>query len=298
MPDAGDKNASLKLRTVLHSVARRWQDFLESQPTMKARLLLAATTGPTWQDTVAWARWLLTTRAYSSSADPALMGRARDTVEVYLKHAMSHIWRLLYPQMADMLAVEWRSYWDIVFGKFHGFFTDEGLRTWADAAGAEAACKVQADGGDEAAQNAARGQAIRVVRDGLRAATGHASTRQHALLSDVYLVQDLLLSETVEVNKAMVVDSAMAMVEEIAHRPGMLVNDRWDDKDSYSYWHEYFPMEMRHVKYDQFGVQGVKTEGGHACTLHLEADAQRSKGNYMEKGEYKTSITPNAVYVK
>ena len=62
-------------------------------------------------------------------------------------------------------------------------------------AGAAAARKVQADGGNEVAQKAAREQAIRVVRDGLRAATGHAFARQHALLSDLYLAQDLLLSE-------------------------------------------------------------------------------------------------------
>ena len=69
----------------------------------------------------------------------------RDTGEVYLKHAMGHIWRLLYPRMESMAASEWRSYWELVMGKFNGFFTDEGRRRWAEAAGAEAMALVQED---------------------------------------------------------------------------------------------------------------------------------------------------------
>ena len=98
-----------------------------------------------------------------------------------------------------------------------------------------------------------------------------------------------------QVNQAVVVDAAMAIIEQIAHRPGMLVNDKWDEKDEYSTWNELVPLEMRHVVIDPYGVRNVVTEGHHSCTLHLEVDAQRSKGNYMEQVEYKTSMTPNAV---
>ena len=198
LPEAGDRHATFKLRAVLQCVTRQWLAYLEVRSELRARLQQEATEGPTWQETVGWARWLLTSRAQSSAADPALIGRTRDTVEVYLKHAMGHIWRLLYPRMEGMAAPEWRSYWELVLGKLHGFFTDEGRRKWAEAAGAEAMALERNKGGGEAAQRAAREEAVRRVRDGLQAAMGHARARQHALLSDVYLAQDLLLCEAVQ----------------------------------------------------------------------------------------------------
>ena len=48
------------------------------------------------------------------------------------------------------------------------------------------------------AKDAAAKEAADRIRDGLRAATGHVHARSHAQLRDVYLAQDLLLSEPVQ----------------------------------------------------------------------------------------------------
>ena len=109
LPDVADVNASYKLRAALQVVTHVWNLYLKERPTLAARLEAegAASTGPSWRETVGWARWLLTTRLRRSRADTELQGRTRDTAEVYLKHAMGHVWRALYPAMQQMPKGEW-----------------------------------------------------------------------------------------------------------------------------------------------------------------------------------------------
>ena len=51
----------------------------------------------------------------------------------------------------------------------------------------------------EARQEVAAAEASKRVCEGLRAATGHPHTREHATLHDLYLMQDVLLSEPFKV---------------------------------------------------------------------------------------------------
>ena len=98
-----------------------------------------------------------------------------------------------------------------------------------------------------------------------------------------------------QVNEAMVVDAGIAMIEEICARPGSMMNDRFDAKDELSLWHECAPLKVKDVVIDPFGADVVIGAGGHDCTLHMEAMPRRSKGHYMERSEYGTAMTPNAV---
>ena len=95
-------------------------------------------------------------------------------------------------------------------------------------------------------------------------------------------------------NKAIVVDSAMALIEQIAHRPGALLNDIEDEKHDLSEWHNVAPMRIENLVIKPFSVGQVVTEGGFECTLQMEVKTERSKGSYMEETEYRTSLTPNA----
>ena len=78
---------------------------------------------PSALETARFGQWLLCTRFAQSVAEPKLLRRTRDTVEVYLKHAQGHLWRVLYPRMQMMPESEWRAYWALVNQKFHGVFT-------------------------------------------------------------------------------------------------------------------------------------------------------------------------------
>ena len=142
----------LKLRERLESISRLWACYVEENEALQARLA-ADGAAPTWQDTLGWARWLLTTRE-KQTADGQLKGRTRDTVEVYLKHAMEHLWRHLYPSLGEMSRAEWSGYWATVMGKVQQFFTDEGRDKWCAAAAAEARASEARRGGDVAAQAA------------------------------------------------------------------------------------------------------------------------------------------------
>ena len=204
----GERDVSYKLRTALTTVCNAWMSFLAGAwcavescifvsksrtcvlwaeaPDIQGRLDDPSPDstfygGPTWKDSVRFARWLLTTRDYAGN-DPRLMGRTRDSVAVYLKHAMGHLWRALYGGMVQAPAAEWRAYWGLVFQKFNDFFSDEGRERWIREAEADARFAAQHAGGDGAAQDIAAAAARERIKEGLRAATGHPRTRQHATL--------------------------------------------------------------------------------------------------------------------
>ena len=156
---------------------------------------------PSALETARFGQWLLCTRFAQSVAEPKLLGRTRDTVEVYLKHAQGHLWRVLYPRMQMMPESEWRAYcWALVNQKFHGVFTDEGRWAWVARAEAEARAYVTAKGGGLAEADAAAAVARERVIDGIQAATSQPLQREHAMLCDVYLMQDLLLTEDAQVS--------------------------------------------------------------------------------------------------
>ena len=193
-----------------------------------------------------------------------------------------------------MPQVDWTAYWNLVFARFRGFFTDEGQRVWMNEAAAQARADVHAAGGAVEAEDAAAREASNRVCEALRAATGHPMKRSHAQMRDVYLVQDLLISEPVFVNKALVVDAAIAVAESVAFRPGMLANDYWDMKNETSFWHAVAPLTMADVVIDSYGID-VVIGGGYHSTLHIDVCAQRAKGQYLQMVEYSTALTANSV---
>ena len=213
--ERADRDVSDKLRSTLELVGRAWDAYLDTRPDMAARLRgskvtmpagaersplwfwsrtpVVSCSVPTIADTVAWSKFLLTTRV-NQSVNSDLMGRTRDSVEkVYLSAAMCHLWRVLYPSMQSMPASEWRAYWAAVMAQFHAFFTDEGRRRWVSCASDEAAACVRARGGSQEEIDAAIEEARERTIKGIRAATSQPLQRKHASLCDLYIVQDLLL---------------------------------------------------------------------------------------------------------
>ena len=56
---------------------------------------------------------------------------------------------------------------------------------------------------------------------------------------DLHNFQDVLMLESLRVNRAMVLDAFIGVAEVCASRPGMLANDRWDERDEDGHWQEY-----------------------------------------------------------
>eukprot|EP00964_Phaeocystis_antarctica_P122185 scaffold85850_cov70-Phaeocystis_antarctica.AAC.2 len=67
----------------------------------------------------------------------------------------------------------------------------------------------------------------------------------------------------------MVLDAFTGVAEVCASRPGMLANDKWDERDEDGHWQELPPMQLKHVLIDPRGVEGITCEG-HAATLHIQ----------------------------
>lgn len=156
--------------------------------------------GPTWEDVAQWSRWLLFHRKLTPVYETDLMGHMKGSIErVYLEHAKGHLWRVRYPAMTTMPMSEWNAYWALVRDKFRGFFSEEGQAKLAEEAGAAARAQELARGGDEARQAIAARKAADRVLAGLRAATTQPMAREHATLDDIYLAQDVLLSEQFQV---------------------------------------------------------------------------------------------------
>ena len=71
--------------------------------------------------------------------------------------------------------------------------------------------------------------------------------------------------ESLRVNRAMVLDAFIGVAEVCASRPGMLANDRWDEREEDGHWQELPPMQLKHVLIDPRGVEGITCEC-HACS--------------------------------
>ena len=195
----GQRDVSNKLRTNLTTVDNAWLLFLDDHADIEAAFAANSYCGPTYQVTVQWAKWLLTTREADSFAAPDLMGRSFGTVEVYLKHAKNHLWRARYAGFVDMPQSAWHAYWSLVHQSLTGFFTDEGRTRWANAAAEEARAVSAERGESESMQEAYAADARQLLVRGLAAAKKHPMARDFASVADLYLVQDVLLSEPFQV---------------------------------------------------------------------------------------------------
>ena len=78
-----------------------------------------------------------------------------------------------------------------------------------------------------------------------------------------------------QVNKAIIVDSVVGLIEETAMRPGMIMNDRWDEKNALSKWHDVAPMTVKDLEISPFGMENIKTEGGHTFDTHARCTWRR-----------------------
>ena len=213
---AADAHLSDGVRATVQKAGKLWMRYLQDAE-------LAASIGggawragraPTWEETAGFAKWMLVTRETTSS-DAALMGHTRGVTELYVKALRDHLFATTYPSLAAR-AAEWTGYWRLVFAKMSSWWTDEGQRAWMDEARAAARAHVLRTLGEAAVAEAEAAAEIAAVqtREGLRAATGKPIARKHASLVDLYLAQDVLLSEQFEVNKALVVDQAMGFGEQ------------------------------------------------------------------------------------
>ena len=154
-----------------------------------------------------------------------------------------------------------RAYWSVVRARTRSSYGEVGQRGLRDLVRAESALAGSTTGEARAAAHA--------VGEARRGQTENVSTRRHFETVDLHNFQDVLMLESLRVNRAMVLDAFTGVAEVCASRPGMLANDRWDERDEDGHWQELPPMQLKHVLIDPRGVEGITCEG-HAATLHIQ----------------------------
>jgi hypothetical protein len=156
------------LRRKLFVVAERWHDYLATVPSFGSALAADSLATPSWKDTVAWALWMLTSRAYGMKHGGPSGWISKETIEGYLTLARDHVWRALFPSLHQLDAGEWRLYWARVFRNFEGFFSDKGRERWTQLAATEARAEAVRSGLTIDQQETAASKAVLVVREMLR----------------------------------------------------------------------------------------------------------------------------------
>eukprot|EP00929_Paragymnodinium_shiwhaense_P054147 TRINITY_DN27139_c0_g1_i2.p1 TRINITY_DN27139_c0_g1~~TRINITY_DN27139_c0_g1_i2.p1 ORF type:complete len:800 (+),score=84.26 TRINITY_DN27139_c0_g1_i2:106-2505(+) len=124
-----------------------------------------------------------------------------------------------------------------------------------------------------------------IVQQALREATGPRTTRQHATTGDLQILHDHLLTEGLQVNKALTIDAFLAVTEATAMRPSSLLNNRFDDADLDALT----PLSALIV-----GSCLNKGEGRNGGTITYVLEARCNKGQRHRNYTHGVNILPNA----
>ena len=149
------------LRKALFALTERWHDYLATDLALGARLIGHGSHGPTWRDTLNFARWMLLNRFTDDASGGRYTVLAKEHVEEILAHAQRYAWRALYPELKSMEHSEWRLYWVRVSRTFATFFTNGSHKTWAELAASDARTMAVLQGKSAAQQFAAAAQGVR-----------------------------------------------------------------------------------------------------------------------------------------
>ena len=96
------------------------------------------------------------------------------------------------------------------------------------------------------------------------------------------MIEDVLLSEALRVNEAIVLDGFVAIGEQLAPRPGMTANDKYDALDDMSTWHARAPLRRCDVQFHPDGLEAPVMIGGEPARMHAEVAFGRTKGHGFE----------------
>ena len=129
----------------------------------------------------------------------------------------------------------------------------------------------------------------------LTAQTAPVTERKHFYRTEVHQVQDRLLAcceYDEDVNVAIALGAACALMQTTAARCGMLTKDAYDAKSVR--WSDEHPLRVRDVSYSlrELMVDGA---GGEAeATSHMQINWRRVKRAYYEVYLFRSSVTANS----
>ena len=115
--------------------------------------------------------------------------------------------------------------------------------------------------------------------------TAPVTVRKHFYRTEVYQVQDCLLAcdeKVMDVNSAVALGGAAAVMQTTGARCGMLTTDSYDADADSVIWCDQHPLRVRDVRY---GLRELMVEGASGefeATSHLQINWRRVKRKYFE----------------
>ena len=162
--------------------------------------------------------------AQRADSGPQLEGKAKRTIRNMLTELFKHSWPRLWPEYAALGRTERAAYQDAVLQQVDGLH-----KTVAAEAEGEAT--------EEQRERAAQ----------LTAQTAPVTERKHFYRTEVHQVQDALLAEDDDVNGAIALGAACAVMQTTTARCGMFTKDSYDEKSVR--WSDNNPLRVRDVSY-------------------------------------------------
>ena len=230
---------------------------------------------PSEAQVVEFAIWMSMRReraclAQRSEAGARLTGLVKRTVRNMLTELFMHAWPRRWPAYRELEKKERAAYEDSILKQV------DGIHKQASASLAEAECT----------------EGMRERAAQLREQTSPVTERKHFYRTEVHQVQDVLLAEEEDINGAIALGAALAIMQTTAARCGMLTKDNYDAQSVM--WADKNPLRVRDVTYALLELS-IGAEGGDVeATSHMQINWQRVKRAYFEVYLFRSAVTANS----
>ena len=212
--------------------------------------------------------------AQRPDSGPRLTGKVKRTIRNMLTELFTHSWPRLWPSYAELGRSERGAYEKAVLEQVDKLHKQAALTTAAAEAEGEAA--------EEQRERAAQ----------LTAQTAPVTERKHFYRTEVHQVQDALLVEEEDVNGAIALGAACALMQTTAARCGMFTKDNYDDKSVR--WSDKNPLRVRDVSYSLRELTIDGPDGESEATSHMQINWRRVKRRYYEVYLFRAALTANS----
>ena len=129
----------------------------------------------------------------------------------------------------------------------------------------------------------------------LVAQTEEVYKHKHAYRTEIFQLQDDFISETDNINEALIGHSVLGIMQSTAARVGMMAKTRHDHKTVR--WNKENPLRVRDLRHKVRRLVLRKAKGKVAgeATSHMQINWRRVKKQYFEVYLFRSAVTANAV---
>ena len=174
-------------------------------------------------------------------------GRQNTVVRNYVAEMGNNLWSTKYPAFAKLDAVRRKDYWSKIFKAYKSLY-------------AKASAEPETEVDEERAEQ-------------LVAQTEKVYQRDHVYRTEVFQLQDLCIGEKEDINRALVLHSAIGLIQSTAARVGMFTKTRHDAKTAR--WSKEHPMRVkvrREIESSKSESESARRRAKRTCGLRDPTD--------------------------